>query len=136
VKSDARLANEPCKSCHSMFDPLAYAFEPFDNIGALQTKDVNNNAVKSDGWIPVAGGANVAYTSTDDYMTALAKDPRVGDCIANRVAQFAWGRALQAEDACLLEDVRGRLGAPEARTFADVVTAVASSPYFIYTAVQ
>jgi hypothetical protein len=136
VKSDARLANQPCQSCHSQFDPLAYAFEPFDNIGALQTKDVNGNAVKSDGWLTVPGGTNVPYTATDDYMAALVKDPRVGDCMATHVAQFAWGRGLEAADACLLEDVRGRLGAPEVRTFADVVTAVASSPYFIYTAVQ
>jgi hypothetical protein len=134
VKSDARLAMQPCQSCHSQFDPLAYAFEPFDNIGALQTKDVNNNPVKSDGWIPMA--TNVPYTATDDYMAALAKDPRVSDCMAKHVAQFAWGRALESADACLLEDVRGRLGAPGTRTFADVVTAVASSPYFIYTAVQ
>jgi Protein of unknown function (DUF1592)/Protein of unknown function (DUF1588)/Protein of unknown function (DUF1587)/Protein of unknown function (DUF1595)/Protein of unknown function (DUF1585) len=134
VKSDARLSMQPCQACHSQFDPLAYAFEPFDNIGALQTKDVNNNAVKSDGWIPMA--TNVPYTATDDYMAALAKDPRVGDCMAKHVAQFAWGRALESADSCLLEDVRGRLGAPETRTFADVVTAVASSPYFIYTAVQ
>jgi Protein of unknown function (DUF1592)/Protein of unknown function (DUF1588)/Protein of unknown function (DUF1587)/Protein of unknown function (DUF1595)/Protein of unknown function (DUF1585) len=134
VKSDARLAMQPCQSCHSQFDPLAYAFEPFNNIGALQTKDENNNAVKSDGWIPAS--PNVPYTATDDYMAALAKDPRVSDCMAKHVAQFAWGRALEAADSCLLEDVRGRLGAPETRTFADVVTAVASSPYFIYTAVQ
>ncbi|MDB4982504.1 MAG: Planctomycete cytochrome, partial [Myxococcales bacterium] len=116
VKSDARLAMQPCQSCHSQFDPLAYAFEPFDNIGALQTKDVNNNAVKADGWIP--GAAKVPYTTTDEYMTALVQDPRVGACMAQHVAQFAWGRALQTTDSCLLEDVQGRLGAPETRTFA------------------
>jgi hypothetical protein len=133
-KSDARLANDPCKSCHSQFDPLAYAFEPFNNIGAAITKDDNGNAVKSDGWLP--GATKVPYANVDDAMAALVKDPRVGDCMASRVAQFAWGRAMESGDACLLEDVRGRLAAPATRTFADLVTAIASSPYFIYTAVQ
>jgi hypothetical protein len=136
AKSDARLSQEPCKTCHSQFDPLAYAFEPFNEMGGLITKDLNGNAVKSDGWLPVPGAANVPYAGADDYLGALAKDPRVSDCLETRIAQFAWGRSMAAGDACLLEDVRGRLAAPETRTFADLVTAIAASPYFIYTAVQ
>ena len=138
VKSDARLAQEPCKTCHGQFDPLAYAFEPFNEMGALITKDVNGNAVKSDGWLVVPGAANVPYTGVDDYMGALAKDPRVSDCLEARVAQFAWGRsmAITGADACLLEDVRARLPAAETRTFADLVAAIAQSPYFLYTSVQ
>jgi len=139
-KSDARLAHEPCKSCHGQFDPLAYAFEPFDSMGRYQTKDANGNAVRQDGWITNAGGANVNYTGVADYMTALAADARVGACFASRTAQFAWGRGMDATDSCLLEDVRARLAAarpdPQAQTFADVVTAVVESPYFAYTATQ
>jgi hypothetical protein len=135
AKSDARLGNQTCNACHGQFDPLAYAFEPYDNMGAAQTKDENGNAVRSDGWL-TAGATKTPYTGADDYMAALAKDPRVGDCLANRVAQFAWGRAMQGDDACFLEDVRGRLPAAATRTYADVVSAIASSPFFVYTAVQ
>ncbi|MDB4983650.1 MAG: hypothetical protein JWM82_4402, partial [Myxococcales bacterium] len=71
-----------------------------------------------------------------EYMKALVQHPRVGACMAQHDPQIAWGRALPTSDSCLLEDVQGRLGAPETRTFADVVTAIASSPYFIYTAVN
>jgi hypothetical protein len=137
-KSDARLAQEPCKTCHSQFDPLSYAFEPFDNMGGIQKEDPNGNAVRSDGWLtlPAGTGTNVPYTGVDDYMAALAKDDRVSACITNRMSEFAWGRGMVAADACMLEDIGGRLGAPETRTFADVVTAIAASPYFGYTAVQ
>jgi hypothetical protein len=73
-------------------------------------------------------------------MTALAADPRVADCFASKAAEFAWGRAMDAGDACLLEDVRARMSAAkpqsQTRTFADLVTAVATSPYFGYTATQ
>jgi len=135
-KSDARLMHEPCQSCHGQFDPLAYAFEPFDNMGRVQAKDPNGNAVRSDGWVTSASGGKVSYTGVSDYMTALAADPRVGDCFASKAAEFAWGRAMDASDACMLEDVRARMSAAKTQTFADLVTAVATSPYFDYTATQ
>jgi hypothetical protein len=135
-KSDARLMHEPCKTCHGSFDPLAYAFEPFDSMGALQTKDVNGNAVRQDGWLTTMSGASVPYTGVSDYMTALAADPRVGACFATKAAQFAFGRAMDGSDECLLEDVRARADASPTHTFADLVTAVATSPYFAYTATK
>ncbi|HEX4405592.1 MAG TPA: DUF1592 domain-containing protein [Polyangia bacterium] len=142
VQSDARLMNNPCMSCHGIFDPLAYAFEPFDSMGALQMKDINGNAVRQDGWITNAGMANVDYTDVPSYMTALAADTRVTDCFATKAAQFALGRGMDAGDACMLEDIRARAsaahgtGQAQAQTFADLVSAVATSPYFGYTAVN
>jgi hypothetical protein len=139
-QSDARLMNEPCKDCHGQFDPLAYAFEPFDNMGRYQTMDMNGNAVRQDGWITKPSDPNVPYTSVADYMTALAADPRVGACFVSKTAEFAWGRAMDSGDTCMLQDIQARLTAArptaQTQTFADVVTAVATSPYFGYTATQ
>jgi hypothetical protein len=136
VKSDARLAHDPCKSCHGQFDPLAYAFEPFDNMGAWQTKDVNGNAVRQDGWITVPGAPNVPYATLADYMNLLTKDSRVTACIENRVTQFAWGRAMEAGDQCMLEDIGSRMSAAKNQNMADLIVAITTSPYFGYTAVQ
>lgn len=136
VQSAARLMTQPCVSCHGQFDPLAYAFEVFDNMGAWQTKDVNGNAVRQDGWLTVPGGANVPYATVADYMRLLPQDPRVSACIASKVSQFAWGRPMSAGDACMLQDIASRMGSPETTTFGDVISAIASSPYFVYTAVQ
>jgi hypothetical protein len=136
AKSDARLANEPCKSCHGQFDPNAYAFEPFDTMGALQTKDVNGNAVRQDGWLTVRGGTNVPYTTLADYMNVLTKDSRVPACIDTHATQFAWGRAMVAADQCMLEDINARMSASKNQNMADLIVAIASSPYFGYTAVQ
>jgi hypothetical protein len=36
----------------------------------------------------------------------------------------------------MLQDMAIRTGASQTRTFADVMTGVATSPYFLYTAVQ
>jgi len=135
-QSDARLAHEPCKSCHGQFDPLAYAFEPFDSMGGWQTKDVNGNAVRQDGWLTVPGSPNVPYAAVADYMSLLAKDTRVMSCIENRVTQFAWGRAMTAGDQCMLEDIGSRMNQAKSQNMADLIVAITSSPYFGYTSVQ
>jgi hypothetical protein len=135
-QSDARLKVEPCMSCHGVFDPLAYAFEPFDNMGGWQTTDVNGNAVRQDGWLTVPGAPNVPYTTIAQYMHLLTQDARVSSCMTSKVAQFAWGRPMASQDACMLQDMAIRTGASQTRTFADVMTGVATSPYFLYTAVQ
>jgi hypothetical protein len=136
VQSDARLANEPCKSCHGQFDPFAYGFEPFDNMGGWQTKDVNGNPVRQDGWLTVPSGPNVPYTTIADYMNLLTEDSRVTACIENHVTQFAWGRAMTAGDQCMLEDIGARMKTSKNQNMADLVVAVTTSPYFGYTSVQ
>jgi hypothetical protein len=144
VKSDARLAHDPCKSCHGLFDPLAYAFEPFDNMGGWQTKDVNGNAVRQDGWItpPVSNGVpsgpNVPYSALGEYISTLTKDARVTACIQNHVTQFAWGRAMSSGDSdkCMLDDIAGRMKTAKGQNLADLIVAITTSPYFGYTSVQ
>jgi hypothetical protein len=136
AQSAPRLVTEPCESCHGQFDPLGYAFEIFDNMGAYQTMDVNGNAVRQDGWLTEQGGGKIPYATVQDYMKLLPQDPRVNACIASKMAQFAYGRPMTNGDTCMLQDISSRLGAPETTTFADVVAAIANSPYFVNTATQ
>ena len=136
-KSDARLAHDPCASCHGQFDPLAYAFEPFDSMGAVQTKDVNGNAVRQDGWVTELNKApSVPYGDIVSYMNTLSQDPRVSGCVTKKVAQFAWGRAMTDGDQCMLSDIQARMNASQTHTFADLIAAVAVNPNFRYTAVK
>jgi len=137
VKSDARLAHDPCKSCHGMFDPLAYAFEPFDSMGAVQTKDVNGNAVRQDGWLtkPMPA-APVPYDGVASYMNVLSQDPRLAACVTAKATQFAWGRGMTTGDQCMLADIQARMSATSGQTFADLIAAIANNPNFRYTAVQ
>ncbi|HXI58882.1 MAG TPA: DUF1592 domain-containing protein [Polyangia bacterium] len=135
-KSDARLQHQPCQSCHGEFDPLAYAFEPFDSMGQVQTKDANGNAVRQDGYLPETMGPSRPYDSVLAYMDLLAKDPRVSACVAAKIAQFAWGRALTSDDQCMVADIQIRMNASANHSFADLITAVATNANFRYTAVK
>jgi hypothetical protein len=134
--SDARLQHQPCMSCHSTFDPLAYAFEPFDSMGATIVQDVNGNAVRQDGWLTHPAAPNTPYNDVASYMDLLVKDQRISDCMATKVAQFAWGRAMGAGELCMLQDVRARMSASNGKTFADMITAIVANPDFQYTTLQ
>jgi hypothetical protein len=135
-QSDVRLQHQPCMSCHSIFDPLAYAFEPFDSMGATIVRDTNGNAVRQDGWVTHPGAPNAPYNDVASYMDLLVKDQRVSDCMATKVSQFAWGRAMGDAELCMLQDVRARMSASKDKTFADMIVAVVGNPDFRYTTVQ
>jgi len=105
-------------------------------MGALQTKDVHGNAVRQDGYLTQPMGASLPYNDVVGYMDLLAQDPRISACVAAKVAQFAWGRAMTDGDQCMLADIQARVNAAPSRTFADLVTAVATTPNFRYTAVK
>ena len=136
VKSEARLKNDSCRACHGQFDPLAYAFEPFDSMGAVQAQDINGNAVRQDGYVPGPMGASRPYKDVVEYMDLLSRDPRVGACVTAKVAQFAWGRGMTSDDQCMLADIQARMEASPSHTFADLITAVALDPNYRYTAVK
>jgi hypothetical protein len=69
-------------------------------------------------------------------MDLLVKDQRISDCMATKVAQFAWGRAMGAGELCMLQDVRARMSASNGKTFADMITAIVANPDFQYTTLQ
>ena len=136
TKSEARLKTQPCLSCHGVFDPLAYSFEPFDAMGAAITKDTNGNEVRRDGWLTGTSVGNAPYADVRAEMDLLVQDPRVRDCMTTKVAQFAWGRPMDDGDRCMLDDVRNRVDASKNKSFADMLTAVVDNADFRSTRLQ
>ena len=39
-RMEAHRANEPCRSCHQMMDPIGFALENFDGVGQWRTNDL------------------------------------------------------------------------------------------------
>jgi hypothetical protein len=122
-----------CQVCHSLFDPFAYAFEPYDSVGRYQKKDEFDNEMLEDGTLSedvigdkVAGN----FKNAEEMQAILAKLPDTNRCFAQRGLQFALGRVLDpVDDACLIESVALRteeLGG----SFDALVTAIATHPNF------
>jgi hypothetical protein len=129
--SQARLDNATCASCHSQFDSLGYAFEPFDGVGQWQETDEFGNALQQDGWyFEKPGGDPIPYADAREFAQLLATSERVYECVAVRKPlQFAVGRPLESEDACRTEGVALALAETDG-SYQELMVAIATHDAF------
>lgn len=131
VKSEARLDNATCASCHAQFDPMGWGFERYDGVGNYQESDENGNALAQDGWFisPTSEG-EVPYQNVGELVDLIAADETAQLCVGiERPLQFAVGRPLGASDSCAIEDVAAA-AAEQGGTYQSLITAIAVHPSF------
>jgi hypothetical protein len=89
-------ANPSCNACHGVMDPLGFALENFDTIGAWRTKDRFARTVID------AGGKLVDGTTVSgpgDLRQALMKHPEVFvQTMTEKLLTYALGRNLDYYD--------------------------------------
>src|SRR6185436_4851699 len=81
-----------CASCHALIDPLGYAFESFDWVGAYRDKD-NGKPIDSSGTLEGASFANAR-----EFAAILCKLPKTQDCLLRNVFRYASGHKETAGD--------------------------------------
>jgi hypothetical protein len=77
---EAHARDPLCASCHASIDPLGFALEAFDGVGARRTGTVSTEATLPDGTV-LHGLAELSRYVVDD--------PRYLDCVAE--SMFIWG---------------------------------------------
>jgi hypothetical protein len=99
-------ANESCKSCHSLIDPVGFGFEKFDAIGqrretlkvtffpGKKEKAEKPSTVElpldSSGF--VAGIANSAFNSPRELGRVLEANAQCQECVVKQLFRYAAGR--------------------------------------------
>jgi hypothetical protein len=96
-----------CGACHNQFDPLGVAFEGYDAIGAVQTRDQAGNPLTGAGTLLV-GAEEVAFSNVREFVAALSRSADVGACLARKVVQYALARPLADGDEPMVTDVAAR----------------------------
>ncbi|HAV62748.1 MAG TPA: hypothetical protein DCY13_10315, partial [Verrucomicrobiales bacterium] len=125
--SMGRINNKSCGGCHAKFEPLAFALEKYDGLGAFHEKDEHGNELREDGSILFPGAAEArTYTTTAELMDQLAGSNRVKQTLTWKLAQFALGRPLTAHDAPVLESIH-QMAKDAGGTYESVVTAIVMS---------
>ena len=122
---DVHRANPACADCHALIDPLGFALENFDAVGAWRDIDAGG-AVDASGRLP----DGTALSGATDLRAALAAEPRVfASTFVEKLMIYALGRGLAAYD---MPVVRGILREAEADgyRFEAVVMGVVASPAF------
>jgi hypothetical protein len=95
-------AVEPCKTCHTLMDPIGLAYENFDGIGASRTMDAGQV-------IDASGDLDgKPFKNARELATLLHDHPRVMDCLARNIYRYAVGHVeTNGEEPAVLQIAQG-----------------------------
>ena len=118
-------SNPGCATCHKVMDPIGFALENFDAVGAWRTRD---------GGIPIdASGQLADGTPVDGVVTlrsALLARPEIFvGTMTEKMLTYALGRALTHDDMPAVRRIVGEAGRQGNRFSALVKGIVDSVPF-------
>ncbi|MCK6574807.1 DUF1592 domain-containing protein [Myxococcota bacterium] len=117
--------NPACAGCHTLIDPIGFAFEHFDAAGRFRERD-GAHAIDARGEIVGSPASNALFEGTDALAAVLADSPDVRDCYLTQWIRHGYG----VDDALPMACYVNRL-APEVTALRDVLPALAATPHFV-----
>jgi hypothetical protein len=120
--------NPACASCHRVIDPVGFALENFDAVGAWRTRDGGTlgNVVDASGQL--ADGSQVS--GVVELRRALLRRPETFvETLTEKLLTYAVGRGLGASDMPVVRSIV-RAAAPHDYRFSSLVVGIVSSAPF------
>jgi Protein of unknown function (DUF1592)/Protein of unknown function (DUF1588)/Protein of unknown function (DUF1587)/Protein of unknown function (DUF1595)/Protein of unknown function (DUF1585) len=120
---------EPCKSCHTLMDPIGFGFENYDGIGQWRTTD-QGQTVNASGTV---SGTDVdgTFDGAVDLAHKLSESPDVRDCVATEWFRYAMGRGEATPDTCALQSLKDSFAGTQA-DIRQLLVAVTQTDTFRY----
>ncbi|MCE9529155.1 MAG: DUF1592 domain-containing protein [Planctomycetales bacterium] len=118
--------NPGCASCHKSMDPLGFAMENFDAIGAWRDKD-GNAAIDSAGQLP--SGEKFRGPKELRELLLSSRKPQFAQCLTEKLLTYALGRGVEYSDKCSIQKVTAALEKDQFRFSRLVVEIVSSDPF-------
>ncbi len=97
-----------CSGCHTLLDPIGFAFEDFDAIGRHRTLE-NGLPVDASGGVPVLGLPDGSFVGGAALARAVAESPEAVACFARQWLRFSMGRHEVEQDDQSLAAVEAAL---------------------------
>ncbi len=102
---ETHLKNACAAACHGVIDPLGFAFENYDAIGAYRTQDAGQT-VDASGAVSLSPGAPpTAFRNAIDLIGAMAGNGDLRRCVARHWFRFAVNREEIPTDTAFLESI-------------------------------
>jgi len=129
----ARHRQDPvCSTCHTVIDPLGFALENFDVIGAWRDFDEVGNPVDPNGNYP--GGVEfTGFVDLRDWM--LDRPERFAHTLTEKLMTYALGRRIEYYDQPVIRQIV-RDAAADNYSWSSLVLGIAESPPFIMSTTQ
>lgn len=118
--------NALCASCHARMDPIGFAFEHFDGIGAWRERD-GTEPVETAGTLNT-GEAFLGHRELNEILSTR----RRGDflrCLSEKVLTYALGRGLEYYDRPAVQKIVRDLESGDGRFSTLVFGVVQSAPF-------
>jgi hypothetical protein len=95
-QTEIHRRNPACASCHAVMDPLGFALENFDTVGAYRTIDpASRQAIDSSGTMP--DGQRLAGPA-DLHKALAARSDQFAEIITEKLMTYAVGRHIDHND--------------------------------------
>lgn len=118
--------NPSCAACHATMDPLGFAFENYDAIGAWRDKDGDDD-IDASGELP---GGHKFSGPADLKQILLNRKGDFAKCLAGKMLIYALGRGLEYYDRPTLNRIVQQVAADEYR-FSSLIAAIVQSEPFV-----
>jgi hypothetical protein len=118
-----RAARPDCGPCHAAIDPIGFALENYDAVGAWRT---------SYGSFPVDASGKLgenAFNTPRELSALLKREVTVPLCLSKVLFTYALGRVVTRADQCALETITAKAMAPGFRA-RDLVIALIQGDAF------
>jgi len=114
-----------CASCHSRLDPLGFALENYDAVGAWRVKD-GDVVVDASGTLP---NGDTFKGPTEFQGVLLKQKKQVVRNISERLLTYALGRGTDHKDRCTVDEITATVTKADYRFSALVASIVKSDPF-------
>ncbi|MEX1023857.1 MAG: DUF1592 domain-containing protein [Planctomycetota bacterium] len=124
ARLEAHRDHPDCAACHAAMDPLGFALEEFDAVGAWRTSD-GGLPIDAVGVLP----SGELFDGARELASTLVDGDRFRAALTRRLAVYALGRSLVPEDDLWLEPLGSDMRACDT-TLPELIHAIVASPAF------
>jgi hypothetical protein len=117
--------NPACANCHAKMDPIGFALENYDAVGAFRTKD---GSFEIDASGEFADGSK--FTGPGDLKSIiLAKREDFVRCLTEKMLTYALGRGIEYYDRPTIEKIVGAMPGQDYKMHSLIREIVLSEPF-------
>jgi hypothetical protein len=102
-------ADNSCKACHLLMDPIGFGLEKLDAAGRFRAREGRFD-IDDSGQVIATSAGTLMFRGPEELARALAPLPETADCLADFVSGYAFGLD-HAEASCLAKTASDELRA-------------------------
>jgi cellulase/cellobiase CelA1 len=124
----AHAAEPACSGCHTLMDPIGFAFEHYDGFGRYRA-DEGGLPIDTSGEILASDGSDGAFVGVGALGAHLATSAEVHACFSIQWVRWAYGVEEDAQLGCLVDEIEDAYEA-KAYVIEDLIVALTQTTHF------